>query len=56
MCYQWELVELAKIIEKIEDEDEDYQKNKKWIKCRKRQEDIWNILRKENEFQDGRGF
>lgn len=56
MCYQWVLVELAKKIEKIENEDENYQENKKWIKYRKQQEDIWEILRKENEFQDGRGF
>jgi hypothetical protein len=56
MCYQWELVELAKRIQKIEDEDEDYQKNKKWIKYRNRQVSIYEKLRKENEKQDERYF
>lgn len=56
MCYQWALVKLAEKIQKIEDEDENYQENKKWIKYRKQQEDIWEILRKENELQDGRSL
>lgn len=55
MCYQWELVELAKKIEKIEDEEVDYRENRKWIKYRKRQEDIYEILRKENQ-QDERNL
>ena len=56
MCYQWVLVELQKKIDKIEDTDENYQENKKWIKCRKQQEEIYDILRKENEKQDERYF
>ena len=49
MCYNWELVELAKKIQKIEDKDENYRENKKWLKFRKRQEDIWDKMRKNNE-------
>lgn len=56
MCYQWVLVELAKKIEKIENEDEDYRQNKKWIKYRKQQDEIYDILRKKNEVQDERSF
>lgn len=49
MCYKMVLDELAKKIQKIEDEDTNYRENKKWIKYRKQQEDIWDIMIKENE-------
>lgn len=51
MCYQWILVELQKKIDKIEDEDENYQENKKWIKYRKQQDAIYNQIRKNNEME-----
>lgn len=51
MCNQWELVELAKKIQKIEDKDDNYRENKNWLKFRKRQEDIWNKMRKNNEME-----
>ena len=54
MCYQWVLVELQKKIDKIEEEDEDYQENKRWKKYRKQQEEIYEILRKENETENER--
>lgn len=54
MCYRMVLVDLADKIEKIEDEDENYQENKKWIKYRKQQEDIWEKIRKENALQNER--
>lgn len=53
---QWTLVELGHKIQAIEDDDEDYRENKKWIKYRQQQEELWEILRKENENQDGRYF
>lgn len=56
MCYQWVLVELQKKIDKIEDEDENYQENKRWIKYRRQQEEIYEKLRKENEQQDEQYF
>lgn len=51
MCYNWELVELQHKINKIEDEDENYRENRKWLKFRKRQEKIWDTMRKENEME-----
>lgn len=53
---QWTLVELAEKIEKIEENDENYRENKKWIKYRQQQEDLWEILRKENETEDERSI
>ena len=49
MCYRTTLVELQHKIDKIEDEDENYRENKKWIKYRKQQEAIYEIIRKQNE-------
>lgn len=49
MCYQMVLVELQKKIDKIEDKDENYQENKKWIKYRNQQNAIYEKIRKENE-------
>ena len=51
MCYQWALVELQKKIDKIEDEDENYQENKKWIKYRGQQDAIYKQIRKDNEME-----
>lgn len=51
MCYQWVLVELQKKIDKIEDEDENYQENKKWIKYRSQQDAIYEQIRKDNEME-----
>ena len=51
MCYDWLLVELQHKINKIEDEDVNYQENKKWIKYRKHQEDIYDVIRKNNEME-----
>lgn len=56
MCYRMELLDLAEKIEKIEEEDENYQKNKKWIKYRRQQEGLWARIRRENEMQDERNF
>lgn len=53
---QWKLVELGHEIQAIEDDDENYRENKKWIKFRQQQEKLWEILRKENEQQDERSF
>ena len=52
---QWALVELAKKIQDIEDEDENYRENKKWIKYRSQQDEIYEIFRKENE-QNGKNL
>ena len=51
MCYQMVLVELQKKIDKIEDEDENYQENKKWIKYRGQQDAIYKKIRKDNEME-----
>lgn len=51
MCFRYELVELQNKINKIEDEDENYQQNKKWIKYRKQQEIIYEIIRKNNDME-----
>lgn len=51
MCYQWVLVELQKKIDKIEDEDENYRQNKKWIKYRNQQNAIYEQIRKDNEME-----
>lgn len=56
MCYQWVLVELQKKIDRIEEDDENYQENRRWKKYRKHQEEIYEKLRKENEQQDERYF
>lgn len=53
---QWTLVELGHKIQAIEDDNENYRENKKWIKYRQQQEDLWEVLRKENENQDERSF
>ena len=53
---QWTLVELGHKIQTIEDDDENYRENKKWIKYRQQQEDLWEILRKENESEDERSI
>ena len=49
MCLELILVELQKKIDKIEDEDINYQENKRWIKYRKQQEVIYDKIRKDNE-------
>lgn len=49
MCLEWVLVELQNKIDKIEDEDENYQENKKWKKYRKMQDCIYQQIREKNE-------
>lgn len=51
MCYRFTLVELQKKIDRIEDEDENYRENKRWIKYRQQQESIYDMIRKENEME-----
>lgn len=51
MYYRWVLIELQKKIDKIEDEDENYQENKKWIKYRNQQNEIYEQIRKDNEME-----
>lgn len=49
MCYRMTLVELQNKINKIEDKDPNYEKNKKWIKCRKQQNKIYEVIKRKNE-------
>lgn len=56
MCFRYELDELQDKINKIEDEDENFRENKKWIKYRRQQDLIYDMKRKETEGKDGRGF
>ena len=56
MCYRITLVELQNKINKIEDEDPDYQQNRKWIKYRKQQEMIYEMIREQNEEYDERSI
>lgn len=51
MCLELTLIELQKKIDKIEDEDENYRENKKWIKYRKQQDWIYDQIRKNNEVE-----
>jgi hypothetical protein len=48
MCLEWTLVELQRKIDKIEDEDENYQENKRWKKYRKLQDYIYKEIREKN--------
>lgn len=56
MCYRTTLVELQKKIDKIEDEDENYRQNKKWIKYREQQDLLYKIIKKQNEVEDERNL
>lgn len=56
MFYRDDLDELQDKINKIEDEDENFRENKKWIKYRRQQDFIYDMKRKEMEGKDGRGF
>lgn len=43
------LIALAERINEIEEEDADFRNNKKWIKYRKQQDAIYEVIRKGNE-------
>lgn len=47
------LIELQKKIDKIEDEDSDYTKNKKWIELRQQQDMLYEFKRQEIEKDNG---
>lgn len=49
--YGMKLVELQKENDKIEDEDPNYQQNKKWLRNRKIQDAIYEKIRQENEME-----
>lgn len=44
-----ELEKIQKKINKIEDEDSDFHKNKKWIQLRQHQDTLYDFLRQEKE-------
>lgn len=53
MCFEkWVLDELQNKINKIEDDDINYQQNAKWIKYRKHQDDMYNTIRRRKEMED----
>lgn len=47
--FKWALIEIAKKINKIEKTDPDFEHNKKWIKLRNQQEEIYCMIRSHNE-------
>lgn len=51
MCLEMVLIQLQKKIDKIEEQDENYQENKKWIKYRNQQNAIYKQIRKDNEME-----
>ena len=49
--YGWLLIDLAKKMDKIEDNNPDYRNSRTWQKYRRQQDLIYNKIRKENEVQ-----